>query len=101
ILGRYSSYRIMIEGHANRLIYSSRAAAEREEQEELKPLSKARAQTVREALAERGIQPDRMSTKGLGGTQPVVPYDAENPENWRSNSWKNRRVEFILLKDKP
>jgi outer membrane protein OmpA-like peptidoglycan-associated protein len=33
-----------------------------------------------------------MSTVGLGGTQPVVPHgDLEN-------RWKNRRVEFILIK---
>jgi outer membrane protein OmpA-like peptidoglycan-associated protein len=91
-LKKYRRYDIRLEGHAVSVYWDNPERAAREEEEELKPLSLARAKTVKEALDERGIAPGRMSTVGLGGTQPIVPHgDLEN-------RWKNRRVEFILLK---
>ena len=42
------------------------------------------------ALVQRGLESWRISTVGLGGSIPVVPFgDLEN-------RWKNRRVEFVL-----
>ncbi len=87
VFDKYESYAIRIEGHAVNV-----TGTDREEREELQPLSLARAQTVRGALVERGMEPDRISTLGRGGTEPLVPHgDLEN-------RWKNRRVEFILLR---
>ena len=43
-------------------------------------------------LSDYGVNSSRLSTVGRGGTQPVVPRSDRN--NW----WKNRRVEFILIK---
>jgi outer membrane protein OmpA-like peptidoglycan-associated protein/flagellar hook assembly protein FlgD len=92
ILAKYSSYQIRIEGHANNLSWANAAAAEKEETEELAPLSKARAEAVKQALVELGLAADRFTTDGLGGRSPIVPFsDTEN-------RWKNRRVEFILVK---
>jgi outer membrane protein OmpA-like peptidoglycan-associated protein/flagellar hook assembly protein FlgD len=92
ILAKYASYQIRIEGHANNLSWADPAAAEKEETEELAPLSKARAEAVKQALVELGLAADRFTTAGLGGRSPVVPFsDTEN-------RWKNRRVEFILVK---
>jgi outer membrane protein OmpA-like peptidoglycan-associated protein len=91
-LKKYNTYNIRLEGHAVSVYFADPQRAAREEEEELQPLSLSRAQTVKEALADRGIAADRMSVAGLGGTQPVVPHsDLEN-------RWKNRRVEFILIK---
>jgi outer membrane protein OmpA-like peptidoglycan-associated protein len=92
ILTKYSAYDFRIEGHANEIFWDNPAKAALEEKEELLPLSLARAEAVKAALVSLGLKADRISVAGLGGSSPVVPFsDAEN-------RWKNRRVEFILLK---
>ncbi len=92
ILNKYSSYNFRIEGHANQEYWQDAARAAREEKEELGPLSLARAEAVKNALVRLGLKAERISVAGLGGTSPLVAFgDLEN-------RWKNRRVEFILLK---
>lgn len=91
-LGRYPQHQIGIEGHAVQVYWDDPVLRVREERESLLPLSLARADVVREALAERGIAADRMTTAGYGGAQPVVPHSDA------ANRWKNRRVEFVLVK---
>ena len=92
VLKKYGSYSIVIEGHAVSEYYDNPARAAKEEKEELQPLSLSRAATVKEYLKTLGIQESRMDVIGKGGTEPVVPHsDLEN-------RWKNRRVEFILVK---
>ena len=87
ILERYDRYQIQIEGHAVNI-----TGTQREEEEELQPLSRARAETVIQALVERGLDEDRFTAVGMGGTKPLVPH-TDLDERWR-----NRRVEFILLR---
>lgn len=87
IINKFRDYRIQIEGHANNV-----TGTQKEEDSELIPLSRERAQAVREFLVRNGVDGSRLSTIGLGGTQPVV--ERADRENW----WKNRRVEFILIK---
>lgn len=87
VFTKYDDYRIRIEGHAVNITQT-----EREEVEELEPLSEARAEAVKAALVERGLDEERISTLGRGGREPVVPHtDLED-------RWKNRRVEFILIR---
>jgi outer membrane protein OmpA-like peptidoglycan-associated protein len=75
------------------VFFSDPARAAREQAEELIPLSKeSPADAVKKALVELGLDEGRITTAGLGGAEPVVPFaDAVN-------RWKNRRVEFILIK---
>jgi outer membrane protein OmpA-like peptidoglycan-associated protein len=87
VFAKYERYDIRIEGHAVNV-----TGTQREEEEELKPLSRNRAQSVKEALVERGLDQDRMSVVGRGGTDPIVPHTDLD------NRWKNRRVEFILVR---
>jgi len=87
VLARFPSYRIRVEGHAVNL-----SGTEREERLELEPLSLARATAVMRALADRGISTDRLEAKGLGGREPIVPHGD------KQNRWRNRRVEFILVR---
>ncbi len=87
ILNKFRDYKVKVEGHANPV---TRTADE--EKKELQPLSEARAKAVLEKLVEYGVDRGRLSYIGMGGTQPVVPW--ENRADW----WKNRRVEFILIK---
>lgn len=89
ILKKYSSYNIVVEGHANN-IYGDEIT--KDQRSSLINFSKERAVEVKKALTTRGIGSNRMSTTGLGGDVPVVSvYD-------HANTWKNRRVEFILVK---
>ena len=92
ILKRYGDYNIRLEGHAVRVFWDRADKWLNEENEELLPLSKERADAIRNALIQRGIEGARMTTNGLGGYAPVVPHSD------MVNRWKNRRVEFILLK---
>jgi flagellar hook assembly protein FlgD len=92
ILKKYAEYKIRLEGHAVMIYWDQPARARVEQEEVLLPLSRQRAEVIREALIERGVRGDRMSTFGYGGSQPVVPHGDLD------NRWKNRRVEFILIK---
>lgn len=87
ILQRFPGYTIIVEGHAVNV-----SGTEREEREELQPLSLARARSVREALITRGIAPRRLEAVGRGGSEPLVPHTDEE------NRWKNRRVDFLLVR---
>ncbi len=91
-LERFPEYSISLEGHAVSVLWDQPARARREHEEVLIPLSFARAEAIRDALMERGIEGSRMTTRGYGGSRPVVPHgDVEN-------RWKSRRVEFVLSK---
>ena len=92
IFNKYSTYRILIEGHANITRLWSQAEMDKENREELIPLSLSRAEAVKQALVRLGLEAGRISVAGLGGSQPVVPFGDEE------NRWKNRRVEFILIR---
>ena len=87
VLNKFDSYRVTVEGHGNAVLRTAK-----EETAELKPLSEARAKTVVEELAGYGVARRRLTAVGMGGTRPIVPYEDKN--GW----WKNRRVEFILIK---
>ena len=87
ILNKFRDYRIIVEGHANPILGTAR-----EETEELQPLSYARANVVIDILVSYGVSRSRQSSVGRGGTRPVA--NAQDP----NNNWKNRRVEFILVK---
>lgn len=54
-------------------------------------LSENRAKAVVEYLVKHGIQEQRLSFKGMGKTQPLVPNDSED------NRALNRRVEFKII----
>ncbi|MFQ3620540.1 MAG: FlgD immunoglobulin-like domain containing protein [Spirochaetales bacterium] len=87
VLTKYSMYQVRIEGHANNI-----SGTLKEEIEELQPLSLARAESVRQALVQRGLSARRFEVEGKGGTEMLFPSSD------RENSWKNRRVEFILIR---
>ena len=96
ILNKFPDYRIRIEGHGNnigKMLGYSQAKIQAEETKELIPLSTARAEVVKNLLVQHGVDARRLSVQGLGSSQPVVSFtDVEN-------RWKNRRVEFILIKN--
>ena len=87
ILNRFRDYRITVEGHANPVLGTSA-----EESEQLQPLSLARARMVMDQLVSYGVARNRLSATGRGGTMPVAGARDQD------NNWKNRRVEFLLIK---
>ena len=93
VLKKYSSYKIRVEGHAVRVYWDNPAKFQSEQDDVLLPLSAERAEVIKAALAARGIDEKRMTTYGFGGSKPVVPHGD------LLNRWKNRRVEFILIKN--
>jgi len=55
-------------------------------------LSQRRADSVKDWLVSKGVDPKRITTKGYGPDQPVVPNDTDE------NKRKNRRIEFKRIK---
>lgn len=95
ILKKFPDYKVTIQGHANRLTDN----ADEESVDNLRvwgralmPLSKERADAIKTYLVKKGVSANNVTTEGMGGTKPVV--DSKDTDN----NWKNRRVEFILVK---
>ena len=95
ILKKFSDYKVTIQGHANRVsdnLDEETVDNMREWGRALGPLSQERADAIRDYLVKKGVSRSSITTEGMGGTKPVV-----NPKD-SDNNWKNRRVEFILVK---
>jgi hypothetical protein len=83
-LQNYPMFKLVVEGHTD----ADGAAATNQ------TLSEDRARAIRDYLTLKGkFDPDRISSRGWGETQPIVPNDTED------NKRKNRRVEFKLVLD--
>jgi flagellar hook assembly protein FlgD len=91
-LPNFTDYKIRLEGHAVMINWDSKVKGDAEQKAVLIPLSKSRADAIENALIDRGISADRLVTTGVGASDPVVP------DSDFANRWKNRRVEFYLLK---
>lgn len=55
-------------------------------------LSKERAESVKKWLTDKGINANRLKTRGAGPNEPLVPNTSD------ANRQKNRRVEFVRTK---
>ena len=89
-LNKFSDYKVRVEGHANPT--ATTPAAQQREQAELQTLSEQRARTVVDYLVNLGVARDRLTPFGIGASRPIVSL--QDQANW----WKNRRVEFILVR---
>lgn len=78
---------VLVEGYANNV-----SNTERENETELIPLSRLRAQTIMNLLVENGLDSNLLSFEGKGGSNPIAAW--KDRDNW----WKNRRVEFIVTR---
>jgi len=92
LLETNKEYRLRVEGHANPTVDPRNTEAhERENTEELHPISETRAKAIVDLLVKLGADPNRLEFKGIGGDHPIVAW--EDVSNW----WRNRRAEFVLL----
>jgi flagellar hook assembly protein FlgD len=87
-LNKFREYRVQVEGHANP---TSRNPPPVEAQGDLL-LSERRARAVVDSLVGFGVSRSRLGSIGRGSSRPIIVFD--DHDNW----WKNRRVEFILIK---
>ncbi len=84
-LRKYSRYSVLVEGHTDDI---------GEEEYNLK-LSEERSKSVMDYLIKSGIAKERLSFRGMGETTPFLPNTHDESRR------KNRRVEFILIRENP
>lgn len=84
LLKENPGYRLEVIGHTD-------GSNERTTDAYLRELSLKRADSVKEYLVSKGIDPGRIDTKGMGRDMPVA--DNNSPEGRA----KNRRIEFRIL----
>ncbi|MFK5892969.1 MAG: flagellar motor protein MotB [Pseudomonadota bacterium] len=88
LFNQYDDYSINIKGHTDdRPIETVRFPSNWE-------LSAIRATTVLRYFIDQGIEPERMAASGFADLLPIAPNDSDE------NRSKNRRVEFVLEKQK-
>jgi outer membrane protein OmpA-like peptidoglycan-associated protein/flagellar hook assembly protein FlgD len=90
IYKKYPQYKVKLEGHALNIYLNKGKAARDKEERRLVPLTRNRVITVQNALADKGINRDRIDVEWFGGKKPIVSVED------RKIYWKNRRVEFLL-----
>jgi outer membrane protein OmpA-like peptidoglycan-associated protein len=95
VLKKFETYKVQVEGHANP---TSLRPSAREAREDL-ALSEKRARTVLNYLVSLGVDSNRLTASGAGSAHPAVPFATADGKPNRENWWKNRRVEFILIKN--
>jgi flagellar motor protein MotB len=88
ILNKFRDYQVQVEGHANPTSNPVPPAEAEGDQQ----LSEQRARATVDFLVGFGVSRARLSATGKGSTEPIISFQDRN--NW----WKNRRVEFILIK---
>jgi outer membrane protein OmpA-like peptidoglycan-associated protein len=92
-LKKFPGYQIRIVGHAVMINWDNPAAGKEEQEAILIPLSKARAEAVKQALVDRGLDAARFTTEGVGASDQLVP-DSDYKDRWQ-----NRRVALYLEKE--
>jgi len=90
ILNQFRDYKVQVEGHANPT-QPAGAARDREEPA-LQHVSELRAKAIVELLVRNGVTRSRLTAVGAGSSRTIAAF--EDRDNW----WKNRRVEFYLIK---
>jgi len=90
-ISQYPAARFQIEGHTNRANLSK--SYEDEQKTEMLPLARSRGESVSRALGALGIDKKRMILVPVGGAKPLAKFDDAD------NSWKNRRVEIVILRE--
>lgn len=92
-LKKFPGYKMKIVGHAVMIFWDNPALGQVEQRDVLIPLSKARADAVESALAERGLDKARFTTEGVGASDQLVP-----DSNYKDR-WQNRRVALFLERE--
>ncbi|HTP59100.1 MAG TPA: FlgD immunoglobulin-like domain containing protein, partial [Spirochaetia bacterium] len=89
-LKKFPNYKIKLVGHAVMIHWDNKALGDVEQRDVLIPLSQARADAIKKALADRGLADNMFATQGVGASDQIVP------DSDLANRWQNRRVAFYL-----
>jgi flagellar hook assembly protein FlgD len=92
-LEKFPGYKIRMVGHAVMIYWDKPALGAVEQRDILIPLSKSRAEAVKKALLDRGLDAGRFTTDGVGASDQLVP-DSDFKDRWQ-----NRRVALFLEKE--
>jgi flagellar motor protein MotB/flagellar hook assembly protein FlgD len=92
-LKKFPDYKYRIVGHAVMIHWDDPARGKIEQEEELIPLSKARAEAIKQALIERGVDGSAITTEGVGASDQIVP------DSDLANRWQNRRTAIFIEKE--
>lgn len=91
-LKKFPEYKILIVGHAVMINWADEKRGATEQEKVLLPLSKARALAIKKAMVARGIDPDKITTDGVGAMAQLV---SDSDYMLR---WMNRRTVIYLVK---
>jgi outer membrane protein OmpA-like peptidoglycan-associated protein/flagellar hook assembly protein FlgD len=91
-LRKFPDYNIRLVGHAVMINWDNAKLGTIEQRDVLLPLSASRAEAVKSAMVDLGLQPRMFTTAGVGATDQLVP-DSDFADRWR-----NRRVAFFIEK---
>jgi len=92
-LKKFPDYKIKMVGHAVMIYWDNPARGREEQRTILIPLSQARAEAVKAALVDRGLDASRFTTEGVGASDQLVP-----DSNYKDR-WQNRRVALFLERE--
>ena len=91
-LKKFPDYKINLVGHASMFYWNDVAKGDVEQRDVLLPLSKARADAVKDAMVTRGVAAVMFTTSGVGASDQLVP------DSDLADLWQNRRVSFFIDK---
>jgi hypothetical protein len=89
-LKKFPSYKIKLVGHAVMINWDKPAAGKEEQEKILIPLSRARADAIRQAMITRGLPAATFAIDGVGAADQIVP------DSDYADRWQNRRVALYI-----
>jgi len=89
-LKKFPDYNIRLVGHAVMIHWDNTRLGNIEQRDVLLPLSRARADAIKDAMVDRGLQSSAFTAQGVGAKDPLVP-DSDFADHWQ-----NRRVAFFI-----
>jgi outer membrane protein OmpA-like peptidoglycan-associated protein/outer membrane protein W len=94
VLKEFPDLKLEIQGHTDDQPLKAKKGAKFADNLEL---SQGRAESVRAYFVKKGIDESRLSAKGFGDSNPVVPIEGLKGAKLTTARSKNRRVEFQLV----
>ncbi|GEM_PF-1262614 len=94
VLKEFPDLKLEIQGHTDDQPLKAKKGAKFADNLEL---SQGRAESVRAYFIKKGIDESRLSAKGFGDANPVVPIEGLKGAKLTTARSKNRRVEFQLV----
>jgi outer membrane protein OmpA-like peptidoglycan-associated protein len=89
-LKKFPDYKIKLIGHAVMIHWDNKVLGDAEQKYVLIPLSQHRAEAIKQAMVDKGLDEAMFSTEGVGASDQIVP------DSDLANRWQNRRVAFFL-----